>query len=149
MPIKSLTQQGAHSPLRTLLLGHIVWNISTLSSLCIRFHKGQIIHMRLGYTGTCRKAVRQRHSIFFFLPERLCHRHCIVFDCILARQCRVDTRTLARWTPSVFRAYGVPTQVLFQQRFLDRMAYALHKLFEIQPTVTVQCLTAFWPGNVV
>ena len=30
-----------------------------------------------------------------------------VFDRILARQCRVNARTLARWTYSVFHSYGV------------------------------------------
>ena len=33
--------------------------------------------------------------------------HRAVFDCILLRQCRVDTCALARWTHSVFCAYGV------------------------------------------
>ena len=31
-----------------------------------------------------------------------------VFDCILPRQHRVNARTLARWTHSIFRAYGIP-----------------------------------------
>ena len=34
--------------------------------------------------------------------------HRAVFDCILLRQCRVDTCALARWTHSIFRAYGIP-----------------------------------------
>ena len=42
------------------------WNISALAFLCIRSHERQIIYMRLGYTCTCRKAIRQRHPIFFF-----------------------------------------------------------------------------------
>ena len=76
----------------------VIW----VEYLCFSFPMGsllwgQIIYMRLGYTFifACRKAIRQRHSIFFFLPECLCHRHCIVFHRILARQCRVDNRTLA------------------------------------------------------
>ena len=51
--------------------------------------------------------------------------HRAVFHCILPRQGRVNARALARWTHSAFRAYGVPTQALFQQWLLDRMAYAL------------------------
>ena len=47
------------------------WNISALAFLCIRSHERQIIYMRLGYTFifTCRKAICQRYSIFFFLSE--------------------------------------------------------------------------------
>ena len=51
--------------------------------------------------------------------------HRAVFHCILTRQCRVDACVLARWTHSAFRAYGIPTQALFQQWLLDRMPYAL------------------------
>ena len=51
--------------------------------------------------------------------------HRAVFHRILSRQGRVDAHTLVRWTHSAFRAYGVPTQALFQQWLLDRMAYAL------------------------
>ena len=67
IPMKSVTQQGlftfafANSP-----TGSSRWNISVLAFLCIRSHERQIIYMRLGYTGTCRKAIRQRHPIFFF-----------------------------------------------------------------------------------
>ena len=49
-----------------------------------------------------------------------------VFDCILPRQNRVDACVLARWMCSVFCAFTFPTLVLFHQRLLDRMAYALH-----------------------
>ena len=47
------------------------WNISALAFLCIRSHERQIIYMRLEYTFifTCRKAICQRYSIFFFLSE--------------------------------------------------------------------------------
>ena len=72
IPMKSVTQQGlftfafANSP-----TGSSRWNISVLAFLCIRSHERQIIYMRLGYTFifACRKAIRQRHSIFFFLSE--------------------------------------------------------------------------------
>ena len=52
--------------------------------------------------------------------------HRAVFHCVLPRQNRVDTYALTRWTHSAFRAYGVPTQALFQQWLLDRMTYAFH-----------------------
>ena len=52
--------------------------------------------------------------------------NCAVFDCILPRQNRVDACVLARWMCSVFCAFTFPTLVLFHQRLLDRMAYALH-----------------------
>ena len=42
-----------------------------------------------------------------------------------------------------------PTLAIFHQRLLDRKAYALRKLPGIQPIVTAQCFTAFWPGRVV
>ena len=48
--------------------------------------------------------------------------HRAVFHRILTSQCRVDACALARWTHSAFRAYGVPTQALFQQRLLNRLA---------------------------
>ena len=51
--------------------------------------------------------------------------HRTVFHRILARQGCINTRALARWTHSIFRAYGVPTQAFFQQRLLDRTTYAL------------------------
>ena len=34
--------------------------------------------------------------------------HRAVFHCILTRQGRIDTYALARWTHSIFRAYGIP-----------------------------------------
>ena len=34
--------------------------------------------------------------------------HRAVFHPILTRQCRIDTCALARWTHSIFRAYGIP-----------------------------------------
>ena len=46
--------------------------------------------------------------------------------CILTRQGGVNACALARWTHSVFCAFTFPTLVLFHQRLLDRMAYALH-----------------------
>ena len=52
--------------------------------------------------------------------------HRTVFHRILTRQCRVDACVLARWMCSVFCAFTFPTLVLFHQRLLDRMAYALH-----------------------
>ena len=47
----------------------------------------------------------------------------------------VDAQRLSR----LWRSYTgfLPSAVL------DRMAYALRKLLDIQPTVTVQCFTAF------
>ena len=50
-----------------------------------------------------------------------------MFHRILTRQGRIDAHTLARWTHSAFRAYGVPTLAIFHQRLLDRMAYAFRK----------------------
>ena len=79
----------------------------------------------------------------FFFPKPHSYHHHAVFHRILTRQGRVDAHTLVRWTHSAFRAYGVPTQALFQQWLLDRMAYAIRKSSGIQPMVTVQCFTAF------
>ncbi len=62
----------------------------------------------------------------FFFPKPHSYHHHAVFHRILARQCRVDAYALARWTHSVFCAFTFPTLVLFHQRLLDRMAYALH-----------------------
>ena len=70
IPMKSLTQQGLFAfSFANFPTGSYRWNISALAFLCIRSHERQIIYMRLGYTCTCRKAIRQRHSIFFFLSE--------------------------------------------------------------------------------
>ncbi|MFR8230417.1 MAG: hypothetical protein ACLVAH_10810 [Anaeromassilibacillus sp.] len=69
--------------------------------------------------------------------------HRTVFHRILTRQCRVDAHALARWMHSAFCAFTFPTLMLFHQRLLDRMAYALYKLSGTQPMVTVQCFTAF------
>ena len=72
---------------------------------------------------------------------------------ILARQGSVNACALARWTHSVFRACGVS-----YASFLLSAAgglieyvhvYTLHKLPGVQPTVTVQCSFASWPGKVV
>ena len=69
--------------------------------------------------------------------------HRTVFHRILARQGCINTRALARWTHSIFRASGVSYTGFLPSAVLDRMAYALRKLLDIQPTVTVQCFTAF------
>ena len=50
----------------------------------------------------------------------------VVFHRILPQQCCIGAHALARWTHSVFCAFTFPTLVLFHQRLLDRMAYALH-----------------------
>ena len=73
----------------------------------------------------------------FFFPKPYSYNHRIVLHRILTRQGRIDVHTLARWTHSAFRAYGVPTLAIFHQRLLDRMAYALRKLPGIQPMVAV------------
>ena len=52
--------------------------------------------------------------------------HRAVFHRILPQQCCIGAHALARWTHSVFCAFTFPTLVLFHQRLLDRMAYALH-----------------------
>ena len=53
--------------------------------------------------------------------------HRAVFHRILPQQCCIGAHALARWTHSVFCAYGVPTLAFFHQRLLDRMPYALRK----------------------
>ena len=50
----------------------VIW----VEYLCLGFPMysilwGQIIYIRLGYTFTCRKAIRQSRSIFLFLSEAL------------------------------------------------------------------------------
>ena len=72
---------------------------------------------------------------------------------ILTRLGGVNTCVLARWTHSVFRAYGVSyaSFLLSAAGCLIEYVhvYTLHKLPGVQPMVTVQCSFAFWPGNVV
>ena len=72
---------------------------------------------------------------------------------ILARQGGVNACALTRWTHSVFRAYGVSyTSFLLSAAgcLIEYVhVYTLHKLPGVQPTVTVQCSFASWPGSVV
>ena len=56
----------------------------------------------------------------------------------------INRGRIASFTPMVF-----PTRSVFQQRLLNRTAYALRKSSYIQPMVTVQCFTAFCLGSVV
>ena len=73
--------------------------------------------------------------------------------CILTRQGGVNACALARWTHSVFRAYGVSyTSFLLSAAgcLIEYVhVYTLHKLPGVQPMVTVQCSFAFWPDRVV
>ena len=72
---------------------------------------------------------------------------------ILTRQGSVNACALARWTHSVFRAYGVSYAnfLLSAAGYLIEYVhvYTSHKLPGVQPMVTVQCSFAFWPGSVV
>ena len=67
----------------------------------------------------------------FFFPRPYSYNHRIVFHRILTRQGRIDAHTLARWTHSAFRAYGVPTQAFFHQLFLIEwlMPFASYSTF--------------------
>ena len=72
---------------------------------------------------------------------------------ILARKGGVNACALTRWTHSVFRACGVSyaSFLLLAAGCLIEYVhvYTLHKLPGVQPMVTVQCSSAFWPGSVV
>ena len=50
----------------------------------------------------------------------------------------------ASFAPTAFS-----TKTRFRHLLPKRVAYAIRKLSGIQPTVTVQCICAFWPGKVV
>ena len=68
--VKSLTQQGlfafsfADAPAGSYGVEYLCFSFPMDSLLW-----GQIIYMWLGCTFACRKAIRQRYSIFFFLSE--------------------------------------------------------------------------------
>ena len=64
-----------------------------------------------------------------------------------------DGWAMLLWTHSVFRACGVSyaSFLLSAAGCLIEYVhvYTLHKLPGVQPMVTVQCSSAFWPGSVV
>ena len=52
-----------------------------------------------------------------------------VFHCILAWQCRIDTRTLARWMYNVFCIYGAPRGSFLPLAARHLIGYQLFLLF--------------------
>ena len=61
----------------------------------------------------------------------------------------VDAHALARWMHSAFRAYGVFYAGSLPPVVAGSNGLCLSLVSGVQPMVTVQCFTAFWPGRVV
>ena len=78
------------------------------------------------------------------LPDTYRMRTTFIFSVTWFHFPPINRGRIASFTPMVF-----PTRSVFQQRLLNRTAYALRKSSYIQPMVTVQCFTAFCLGSVV
>ena len=76
----------------------LVWWMHSVFRAYGVFYAGSLPSVVAGSNGLCHSQVI-RHST---------NGHRAVLHRILSRQCRVDTRTLARWMYNIFCIYGVP-----------------------------------------